>query len=362
MMYLISAVPGSGKTLRIVGIIKRKLLAENAKLIVAGRPPRLIYSNVKGLRIAGILPLPDDWRDTPEHSIVITDEAQLVYPASGGSGISKDERVLAMTTHRHTGHDLYFLTQDPVFLDGTLRKLCGHHEHLWRASSLQAATVYSWDSAQSSPMSSGSLKLADMESWAFPKEDYGDFDSATQHTHKFKMPRKILMLGVALVIVFGGVAWMIFFRAGSFAAFRTSQPAAAMAPGQAAGAPGGVAAVGKVVGSTRPPTGSELWAEVPVLPALAGCAVLSASCRAWNMDGGQLDLSDTECRTMCGKPLPLDFSEAKKRAQQVAQLPAAIAPVLAPDVPRPVLGSSWDTPRPQIPGSSPIPGSLGGSQ
>lgn len=354
MMYLISAVPGSGKTLRIVGIIKRKLLVENEKLIAQGKPPRLIYSNVKGLRIPGILPLPEDWRETPEHSVIITDEAQMVYPATGSSGISKDERVIAMTTHRHTGHDLYFLTQDPIFVDATLRKLVGHHEHLWRASSLQAATVYSWDSAQSSPMSGTSLKLADVENWTFPKEDYDSYDSATQHTHKFKMPKKILFYLVAFALVVAVTGWMIFGRADSFSILRKGvgiggDTAQSAKPGQAAGAPG--------VADLRDlsPSGADTWLASAPLPALAGCAVLSGSCRAWNADGAQLDMGRDDCTALCLGPVPLDFSEWKLLNKQAAQAPQPLAVEPIPVEPAPVLSESFDHPVAQIPGAVLVP-------
>ena len=319
MMFLISAVPGSGKTLRIVGKIL-KMQSENDKAEAEGKPRRRIYSNVKGLVIPGVEPAPDDWRDTPQNSIVIYDEAQEIFPATGSSGISKDERVTAMTTHRHTGHDLYFLTQDPIFLDATLRKLVGTHEHLWRASSLQAATVYTWDGHQSSPMSSTALKTADESTWAFPKAHYAFYKSASHHTHKFVMPKKILFLGIALLAVVVGFAWLMFGRADSFSVLRKALPGhAASVSEEGAAAPGAVAAKGS---AKRP----DSWQAAESLPALSGCAMLSNSCRAWNAEGQQLDISRAECLNLCLGPMPLDFSDYKKNKDAIASSPAVAAP------------------------------------
>lgn len=321
MMYLISAVPGSGKTLRIVGKIK-VMVAANAALIAQGLPPRRIFSNIKGLRIPSVEIAPEDWRDTPQNSIVIYDEAQEIFPATGSSGISKDERVVAMTTHRHSGHDLYFLTQDPIFLDATLRKLVGNHEHLWRASSLQAATVYTWDGHQSSPMSATALKLADEVLWTFPKGDYGDYLSASHHTHKFIWPKKILLLIVGFLVVASLTGWMIFGRDNSFSIFRQG-----LGVSEAAAAEQGAAAPGVVV--ERPPTGAETWQSAPKLVALSGCAILSRSCRAWDGEGAQLDLTKAECLNLCSGPMPLDFSAEKKRLDEMRT--SAVAAVVKPE-------------------------------
>ena len=83
MIKLITAVPGSGKTLSAIAMIIEGL--------VAGRP---VFTNINGLvkdkfpNNSLLQDAPDDWRDTPEGSLVIYDEAQQahLYPSNAQRG------------------------------------------------------------------------------------------------------------------------------------------------------------------------------------------------------------------------------------------------------------------------------------
>ena len=106
MITLITAVPGSGKTLLAVGLIWEYL-----------KEGRAVYSNIEGLQKDKfpnnnlLFDAPDDWRETPDGSVVIYDECQQphLYPADGQRGKVADDRLTAMETHRHSGHDLFFM-------------------------------------------------------------------------------------------------------------------------------------------------------------------------------------------------------------------------------------------------------------
>ena len=72
MLDVISAPPGTGKTLHCVEIIENE---------VRKNPNRMIFTNIIGLNIQGVLPItssankPFDWRDLPDGSLIIYDEA-----------------------------------------------------------------------------------------------------------------------------------------------------------------------------------------------------------------------------------------------------------------------------------------------
>jgi hypothetical protein len=72
MLTTISAPPGTGKSLKCVQIIEESLRKN---------PNRLIFTNIIGLNIPGVLPIvssankPFDWRDLPDGSLVVYDEA-----------------------------------------------------------------------------------------------------------------------------------------------------------------------------------------------------------------------------------------------------------------------------------------------
>ena len=131
MMTLITGVPGAGKTLRAVQLIRAA--------VNEGRP---VYSDIDGLALDGVEPAPDDWRDTPEGSLVVYDECQHRWPSTGKPGAHPSEVVAAIDTHQHTGHDLMFVTQAPRKVHHSIRQLVGQHFHHNRVGGFQGAQVF----------------------------------------------------------------------------------------------------------------------------------------------------------------------------------------------------------------------------
>lgn len=145
---------------------------------------------------------PSDWRDTPHGSVVIYDECQQphLYPSTAKAGKVEDERLTAMETHRHTGHDLYFITQAPTFVHHHIRKLVGQHIHLYRARGIGGAMRYEWSHTCDNPNDRREQERADSFLWKFPSAHFAYYTSATVHTHKFKIPKKLQWRWVLLVL------------------------------------------------------------------------------------------------------------------------------------------------------------------
>lgn len=187
MITLITATPGSGKTLYSIGLIWEAL-----------EKGRLVFTNINGLQVdkfpnsQNLQPAPDDWRDTPEGSLVFYDECQQVhlYPSTGKIGAVADARITAMETHRHTGHDLVFITQAPTFVHHHVRKLVGEHIHLYRAFGLRSSQVYKWSHTCDNPNDRREQERADTFRFNFDKNHFKLYKSTTIDTHKFKMPKK----------------------------------------------------------------------------------------------------------------------------------------------------------------------------
>ena len=216
MITLITAVPGSGKSLYMVGRIL-KWLEEG----------RAVYANINGLNIPGVHPSPDDWRDTPEGSVVIYDECQEphLYPSNAKPGEVTDPRLKAMEKHRHTGHDLVFATQSPTFVHHHVRKLVGEHIHLYRPNGMQGANIYTWSGfACTDPNDRREQERADHQLWKFPREHFNLYKSATVHTHKFRFPRKI---GILLGIIALGFSVVAYSLSDGFKTLSSPEPDAA---------------------------------------------------------------------------------------------------------------------------------------
>lgn len=301
MITLITGVPGAGKTLRAVSEIQEHLKAG-----------RTVYSDIAGHVAPGILPAPDDWRDTPEGSVVVYDEAQKKYPSTGKPGVSEDERIRALETHRHTGHDIYFITQEPALVHHHIRKLVGRHIHVHRAAGLRRATLYTWDFAVAAPNDRNEQKRSDMENWSYPKDLFRYYKSATVHTHKFQIPKKIGLILCVLVAVASFVGWRLYSNNGlsvlNLSEAQAAEPSAHAAAGEGALPPAPL--------PLRNPANT--WTRADSVPPVMGCVGTDRTCRCFGMDGNQLDLELAVCLNVLTKPLPINLLAASSSSSPPA--------------------------------------------
>lgn len=195
MIELITGVPGAGKTLYAI-----KRLMEYKK------DNRLIFSNIDGLKVDGVQPLKKDWRDTPEGSVIIMDEAQRIWPSSGKTGISEKEDIRALDTHRHTGHDFILITQAPTLIDVTVRKFVGRHIHIYRGGGLNLVSLRIKDEVMN-VSDKRELRSATKETWKHEKKYYDLYKSASIHTVKKRIPKKIFIGIFVIILIFTGVAY-----------------------------------------------------------------------------------------------------------------------------------------------------------
>lgn len=233
MMYLISGQPGNGKTLRAMSMAL-EFYEENQKQVKDGKAqPRRFFTNVAGATTEENpdafpwfekLPEHNDWTQLPDGSFVLYDEAHAdgntqglerygrLFPSTGKPGESDDARVRSMSTHRHRGFDLVFVTQWPNKIHHQVRSLVGVHTHMNRAFGMQRAGVLSWTRVQADPYDERVRDRAEEEIWPYPKGLYSRYRSATLHTasHKFKVPKRVLQgLSVCVtVIIFLWLGWL----------------------------------------------------------------------------------------------------------------------------------------------------------
>lgn len=191
MIHLISGLPGSGKSLRTVWYI-HEFLRE-------GRP---VYAfGVDGLAVPGVMPCddPNAWEQLPDGSVIVVDEAQKVWPSRRGA--EPIPPVRALSEHRHQGKDFIIITQHPAMLDSYVRRLVGRHEHLVRKFGIQASQVFSWNEVQDDPSTPSVRELAEETLWAYPKDLFGQYKSATLHTVKRRVPKALIVLVAALIAI-----------------------------------------------------------------------------------------------------------------------------------------------------------------
>ena len=304
MIKLITGTPGSGKTLFGVAFI-----LEEAK------KGRSIYSDIDGLNIQGVMPIPDnlDWRDTPEGSLVVYDEAQQNNIFKAGKGaLSDNEIVKDLEVHRHTGHDIVFITQSPIFMHNHIRQLVGEHSHLHRPYGAAVASVYQWRVCENNPNTDSAKKRSENNRlFNFDKSLFDHYKSATVHTHKFKIPSKIRNM-VLILFCLVGLAFFFFNQTKYFKKPAESAAESAIAQSSAPSA----------LSSARPDSQSDYVSSTDhntdrhELQRVAFVVSTSAGeCYAKNSYGELLDIDQAKCKLYDDHPSLLSSSRSSQNQQ-----------------------------------------------
>ena len=210
MIYLITATPGSGKTLWAVNeIFKRVNEAESWN----------IFSNIDGLKLDTAQPLKDKFTDYPPRSLVVIDEAQqIAHFSKKYKHPVKNENhpeVEFLQVHRHAEFlDIIFITQAPRLLNADVLDMVGSHYHLHRPMGMKMATWWLWKYHQLNPNTKSSKADAeDTGTFSYPKALFGMYKSSAggDDSHgKIKIPMKIINAVWMLFLVISVTAWLYF--------------------------------------------------------------------------------------------------------------------------------------------------------
>lgn len=196
MIYLFTGVPGSSKTLNVI-----KMVCEDQ----AFKGREVYYHRIKELQLPWIQLDEDEvkaWDTLPHGSVLVVDEAQYLLPARD-SRKSMPDWITKMSEHRHSGYDLIFISQSPMLLDAGFRRFVGKHTHIERVFGMQSAKWLTWEKCVSDVEDHFKRKEAVVKRVGFDKKYYGVYKSAEVHTHKRKMPMKVFIPFIALVVIIG---------------------------------------------------------------------------------------------------------------------------------------------------------------
>lgn len=217
MLAIISGVPGSGKTLWVVDQILNNPEYSSRPVFIHG------VDDFNFNARTGLFPLEDPkaWVDCPQGSVIVFDEAQYPFPVRSASK-APPPFIDEFSTHRHKGFDIFMTSQHPTMLDSHIRKVCGRHLHFLRVFGLKSCTIFEWPEYRPDNDSASRRKTALLKRWSYPKSVFGAYKSADVHTHTRKIPRKVLMIPVFLVVgVIIFILWFHFMTNGSFASMGT---------------------------------------------------------------------------------------------------------------------------------------------
>lgn len=248
MAIIISAPLGGGKTLLCMSEIDR---------ISKSQPNRRIYTNIIGCTYPGVILIqsttekPFDWRDLPNGSVLIYDEAHE-HPAFSKDDllktleiddssfirqiaeinsnqdlkvkekeelvrqvrkkqdfalVKKKEDILdigrSLTLHRHFGIEIYFITQKPERLNNSVRAAVTKHLILRRLFNLKMSTIYEFVELQDQFGYSTMKNALSWKVWIFPKTMYKFYISAEEHPQKTKVPFGLYGWALIALVIFG---------------------------------------------------------------------------------------------------------------------------------------------------------------
>ena len=230
-------LPGCGKTLRVLSLVRDfirrdkrpvylfnfkitdkgleyfKALAEENQVVFEVRPERFSELNID---------LPEDEKtgyvtlrklNILDGAVIVLDEAQMFFPVRASSK-TPPSMVKMLPTHRHSGYDIHFITQNKAFLDIDIRRIADTYVKYSRMMNGQFCRLefYSKCSDNSSELAQNHLKS---EHFKYPKDIFELYVSAVEHNMKFRIPAKAKLLVVALIALIGSV-YLVFSALGSF--------------------------------------------------------------------------------------------------------------------------------------------------
>jgi hypothetical protein len=372
MIYLITGVPGAGKTLRAVELIDG--------WVREGRP---VYARIDGLGIEGVKPAPDDWRETPHGSVVVYDEAQQLFGAEGArAGRSNRDDIQAMETHRHSGHDIVLVTQHPSLIHSHVRRLVGRHEHVQRVFGSKRVVI-AWGDRACDVDSKSERMQAVTQPWFHPARLFPVYRSASLHTTKTRIPGKVKFYAGFAVVMLGVLGWCVaqLVEQGGVA----PSPMTALEDGIEAGqtvamAPAASSGSARVEQAVTP---ADPWEAEQVVGGCVSMANQGPSgwrCRCFAPDGTPIKMELFACLAFVKQPLHYKLPSLQLEATQTARADArqeyagdaqepprtersdlAAAPAL-PVVPvsLPAAGGGWELePQPGSGGGGASPGGQG---
>ena len=321
MITLITGVPGHGKTLYAISMVKE--WAEKD-----GRT--VYYDGIPDLMLPWIECDGENWPDLPDGALIVIDECQRIFrPRAAGKEVPR--AVEQMETHRHRGIDIVLITQHAMLIDANIRRLVGRHFHVSRRWGLQRALVLEFEACKEQPVSAQAMATQRHE-WRYPRDVYKLYKSASQHTVKARVPPKLfLMVFLVGFILWGG--WFLYARASERMSGAT--PGAEASKGGASGVVGGGAAgavakpltVAEYVTASVPrirdlphtaPKYDEMTKPTSV-PVPAACYSRGRQCKCFTQQATYLETSLEFCRQVVRYGYFEEFARVQESKMPVAE-------------------------------------------
>lgn len=219
MLTLWTGKPGSGKTLNLLFELQKERQKEIKE---TGNARPIFYNGIPELTLEGWTHFedPQRWSELPAGAKLVVDEAQKFFPVRQKG--DAPQYVTELSTHRHLGIDIYFITQDPMLVDVWLRRLVNRHILVVRPFGAKMSFLYEWTEV-TDIKDPGKRKQALQRRRRFPKEMYSVYKSADMHTQVVKFPWHKVAIVIGCIVLAIGLSISFVFRLLSWADSDTTE-------------------------------------------------------------------------------------------------------------------------------------------
>lgn len=236
---LITGLPGTGKTAMLVERIMMEGAKKNARPLVA--------MGINGLQpgLCEVLDDPKKWSEItdreqgpcrcpliggdmvngefpphthriPHGALIFVDEAWKWFGhLHDASRQATPRHVLDLAEHRHMGVDFVWTSQGPNQIYPFARALVQAHTHAVRRFGTQFIDLFKWEELNEDVKSVSKRENAQRTTRTIPKESFGRYTSAQEHTIKASVPWKVWALPfILLAAILCG--WLAYAKLKSF--------------------------------------------------------------------------------------------------------------------------------------------------
>lgn len=209
MLYLSTGGNGASKTLFMLFDVRAEQLRSNRPVFFNGFTPKAKLTEEFGWKEFE----PPRWNEEgylPDGAICILDEAQKFFPAKVTGELQRKYGALPQyiddvaSDRRKRGLDWWVTTPHPMMIHPNLRRLIADpswHRHHKRILGTSSANVIRWNYANIECEKPGASASGEGTIRVFPSEVYEWYHSASLHTGKVRIPKKVYVLVGAIVVV-----------------------------------------------------------------------------------------------------------------------------------------------------------------
>ena len=249
MLYLLTGMPGSGKTSYVVSMLMKQEQWQNRQLFVDGiddLDPEAIPHDALPEGCNGA-----NWHEwLPNGAILVVDECQR-YWRKRPNGSKVPPAVQELETHRHRGVDIILITQKANLIDDNIKVFVFNHKH-FDISPLGTRRMIEWNGFGNIDSKSDVAK-ANIKTYSLDEDTFGKYKSAEIHTKTKVVRNKQIYLAAALIVgavlSFGFALYQLFGKENPFWGSNNKSRTEQVVQKQQ---------TEPISGSLKPPTGKEL--------------------------------------------------------------------------------------------------------